>query len=54
MAVARVWVKDFAMARKSNYFTRVRSAVTERFVERGRTKTSPRRTVTERIRRAGR
>jgi hypothetical protein len=39
------------MARKSNYFTRVRSAVTGRFVKRGRAKTS-RTTVTERFRRS--
>jgi hypothetical protein len=40
------------MARKSNYFTRVRSAVTGRFVKRGRAKSSPRTTVTERFRRS--
>jgi hypothetical protein len=40
------------MARKSNYFTRVRSEVTGRFVKRGRAKTSPRTTVTERFRRS--
>jgi hypothetical protein len=42
------------MARKSNkssFFTRVRSAVTGRFVKRSRAKSSPRTTVTERVRR---
>jgi hypothetical protein len=40
------------MARKPNYFTRVRSGVTGRFVKRGRAKSSPRTTVTERFRRS--
>jgi len=44
--------RDFVMARRSNYFTRFRSAVTGRFVKRGRAKSSPRTTVTERFRRS--
>jgi len=40
------------MASKSSYFTRVRSAITGRFVKRSRAKTSPRTTVTERFRRS--
>jgi len=49
--VAPVWV-GICNGKKSNYFTRVRSAVTGRFVKRGRAKTSPRTTVTERFRRS--
>lgn len=50
--VAPVWVGISQWQEKSNYFTRVRSAVTGRFVKRGRAKSSPRTTVTERFRRS--
>jgi hypothetical protein len=53
MEVPRVG-RDLAMARNSNYITRLRSAVTGRFVKSSRAKTSPRTTVTERFRRSPR
>src|SRR5215207_9366285 len=48
------WYLLDLVARKSNYITRVRSAVTGRFVKRSRAKTSPRTTVTARFRRSPR